>query len=279
MPIKILVYFAVHKRLEVLKVCLKGIRRLQKYDKKRFDIQPFAVCSTEEESNVLLHFDIPHIIHENQPLGEKKNAGLRAAMTLEWDYLMELGSDDLLKSELLDLYYPMFKRGDLAWGLNSCYFFELGTNKVGIHENHYAIGAGRCFKRDIFAINQSMATIRMLKTCGNSKGSYGVNNLYRCSQRLANEFVKHKLAILEPIETKLEFWTPSRQRALDGDSMNRLKLAGVEIECIETTDPYILDIKSGVNINSIDIFPEIDFPILDHFKHEANAIRRLRPEN
>ena len=276
MPIRILLYFAVHQRIEILKVCLQGIKRLQRYDKKRFEIIPFAVCSTQEESNVLLHFEIPHIIHPNQPLGEKKNAGLRAALTLEWDYLMELGSDDLLKNELLDLYYPKFVNGEMTWGLNACYFYEVGTHKVGIHENHYPIGAGRCFKRDVFKLASARVKLKVKNAMGGVARSYNGGGTYEMTRQMAEAFAKHGYGeIVEEKNPRLDFWTPTRLRALDGDSMNRLKYMGVEIECIETKEPYVLDIKSETNINPITTFPEIDYPILDHFKSEADAIRRL----
>jgi hypothetical protein len=43
-------------------------------------------------------YDVKWVMAENHPLGRKKNIGVKEALKFDWEYLIEIGSDDLLKS-------------------------------------------------------------------------------------------------------------------------------------------------------------------------------------
>jgi len=79
-----------------------GLQRLKKLGK--FEMEFFAVISEEEMIPLCEKYGVDWCMHENLPLGAKKNFGLQQAMKKDFDYLVEIGSDDLLKDQFLDIY-------------------------------------------------------------------------------------------------------------------------------------------------------------------------------
>src|SRR6478752_4031551 len=96
---RLLVFLAVWKRPEITEICFMGIDRLRKTG--LFPIEAFAVISEESMIPLCEKYNIDYCFYKNEPLGEKKNFGLTEAYKKEWDYLVEIGSDDLLKNEYL----------------------------------------------------------------------------------------------------------------------------------------------------------------------------------
>lgn len=100
--IKLLIYLAVWKRPVITEICFMGIKRLQKIP--GFDIQALAVISEESMIPLCEKYGVDWCFTKNEPLGAKKNYGLAQAIRKQFDYLVEIGSDDILKDEFLDLY-------------------------------------------------------------------------------------------------------------------------------------------------------------------------------
>ncbi|HEY3402230.1 MAG TPA: hypothetical protein VGK59_02520, partial [Ohtaekwangia sp.] len=99
---KILVFVPVWKRPEITEICFMGINRLQKVP--GFEVKGFAVISEETMIPLCEKYGIDWCITKNHPLGAKKNYGVSQAMRKNFDYLVDIGSDDLLKDEFLELY-------------------------------------------------------------------------------------------------------------------------------------------------------------------------------
>jgi hypothetical protein len=100
--IKLLFFLAVWKRPEITEICFMGLNRM-----KRSGLMPmefFAVISEQTMIPLCEKYGVEWCMHENLPLGAKKNYGLSQAMKKDFDYLVEIGSDDLLKNEFLSLY-------------------------------------------------------------------------------------------------------------------------------------------------------------------------------
>jgi hypothetical protein len=100
--VKLLFFLAVWKRPEITEICFMGLNRLKKLG--RFHVEHFAVISEKSMIPLCEKYGIDWCMHENLPLGAKKNYGLTQAMKKDFDYLIEIGSDDILKNEFLDLY-------------------------------------------------------------------------------------------------------------------------------------------------------------------------------
>src|SRR5690348_6599448 len=111
---KLLIYLAVWKRPEITELCLVGLNRLKTHP--CFDIDILAVISEESMIPLCEKYGVKWVMSENRPLGRKKNNGLQEARKFEFDYLMEIGSDDLVLNELLDWYAQPIEDGELFFG-------------------------------------------------------------------------------------------------------------------------------------------------------------------
>lgn len=110
-----------------------------------YDIQALAVLSEESMIPLCDRFGVRWIMHENLPLGAKKNAGLNAAREIEFDYMMEIGSDTLVLNELLDEYKTL----DLPFfGVGECAFIDSETMACRYVNKSSMYGGGRMIRRD-----------------------------------------------------------------------------------------------------------------------------------
>lgn len=140
--IKLLFFTAVWRRPEITEICFMGLKRLQKVP--GFQIDLFAVISEESMIPLCEKYGVEWCMHENLPLGAKKNYGLSQAMKKEFDYLVEIGSDDIFKNEFLNLYTwdrDIFTLSD---------FIMMNTKdgecrRLNKHHAHY--GTGRAISR------------------------------------------------------------------------------------------------------------------------------------
>jgi hypothetical protein len=88
-------------------------------------------------------------MHQNYPLGKKKNYGLKAASEYQFDYLLEIGSDDIITNELLDQYLNYFGYNEF-FGISDIAYIESESGecrRLISHSTTY--GAGRCISREI----------------------------------------------------------------------------------------------------------------------------------
>jgi hypothetical protein len=98
----------------------------------------------------------------NIPLGFKKNAGLKYALGMSWDYYMDMGSDDVWTPRLWELYEPYFREQNPYFGLKNCYKYSVLLDRGGFVEGYHltpfnddvtAMGPGRCIRRDVVESN------------------------------------------------------------------------------------------------------------------------------
>lgn len=139
---KILLFTPVWKRPEITEICFMGVNRLRKIG----DVDMLAVLSEDEMIPLCEKYNIKYVMHENQPLGRKKNYGLRRSLEYQWDYLVEIGSDDLLKNEFLTVYpwdRDLMCLQDAAWVCSK-------TGKARrIKDRTGKFGAGRAYSRKV----------------------------------------------------------------------------------------------------------------------------------
>jgi len=147
---KILVLTPVWKRPEITELYCLGILRL----KRKFDIDVLCVCSPEDPTHntlILDKYKIPYVLHENK-LGKKKNFGLQEALKKDWDYLLEMNSDDIIKDELIEVYAKLMEQGVPFIGMGNFVFYnsETGESKeCTFRDSHTVFGIGRAYKRDV----------------------------------------------------------------------------------------------------------------------------------
>lgn len=143
--IKLKIFLAVWKRPEITELCFLGIQRLKKHP--LFDITAFAVISEMEMVDLCEKYDIDWVITENLPLGRKKNFGLRQLANYDFDFIMEIGSDDLVTNNLLDQYLPYFKEYDF-FGISDAAYIESENGECRrLIADKSTYGAGRVISK------------------------------------------------------------------------------------------------------------------------------------
>jgi len=149
---KILTFTPVWQRPEIFEICLQGIKRLQKYDPKRFQIQPFFVISESCAAKLLLKYKYDFVYAENAPLGAKKNTGIRYAFdNYDFDYIMEIGSDDLVTNEWLETALPLMEQNVKQFHPCDVYFVDARNGETAYWKTDKILGAGRFISREAIA--------------------------------------------------------------------------------------------------------------------------------
>jgi hypothetical protein len=143
--IKLLIYLAVWKRPRITELCFIGLNRLKHHPD--FDIQVLAVVSEPEMLPLCEKYGVHAVSHENLPLGRKKNFGLLAAAMLEFDYLMEIGSDTIILNELLDEYKREFFGVRDFFGIGDAAFIDSETQSCRRIGGASTYGGGRVISR------------------------------------------------------------------------------------------------------------------------------------
>lgn len=262
-PIRILTFTPVWKRVHVLEIMLAGVRRLVNYKPWLFEIIPFFVVSEPEGEDAVKRAGFNYVNFKNDPLGEKKNFGLNEALKLEWDFMLELGSDDLVTNQLLEIYHPFFETKERAFGINRCYFYHCRSAEVASWESTVIIGLGRCISRETIERMQFVNFIW-------SKPGAGPNGVHRpgvlepMPLRLAESNQKHGGGFIAGKE-KLMVWEEWRNKALDASSLRNLTKINVPHNLVPVTTCHALDIKNGESITNFSLFKESDLSAMDVF--------------
>ncbi len=147
---KLLIYLAVWQRPEITEICFMGINRLK--NAGVFPIEAFAVISEESMIPLCEKYGIKYCMHENLPVGRKKNYGLRESLKLEWDYLVEIGSDDVLYNSYLEVIKEHIGQWDLLTINNMIFLDSISGECLNYKTNQMStqgrvIGMGRVISR------------------------------------------------------------------------------------------------------------------------------------
>ena len=124
------------------------------------DVIPYFVLSPEDYdyhtlTDLTEGFNRTYVA--NTPLGHKKNEGLQRSLSLEWDYYMDMGSDDIYTDLLWDFLRPHLEANEEYFGILNTHSFNPYLNKAVFLRNYHvnwndevtAQGQGRCIRRDV----------------------------------------------------------------------------------------------------------------------------------
>lgn len=139
---KIHVLTAAWKRPEITRICFEGIKRL--------GFQATVAISEESMISLCDEYGFDYVMVSNNLLGRKWNYGLRKAKEHNFDYLMILGSDNIVSDCLIDKY--MKHEGVDMIGVKDLYIFDSVSKKTKHFEGYsdeMSIGAGRLISRKV----------------------------------------------------------------------------------------------------------------------------------
>lgn len=225
---KIIIFLAVWKRPEITEICFMGLSRL----KKKFGVDAFAVISESSMIPLCKKYGVDWCMHENHPLGAKKNFGLTQVMKKNFDFLIEIGSDDLLKNEIMELY--PFDRDVL--GLRD---FVILNSEDGecrrLTDRDAKFGVGRAISRD--AISKFGDVNGNYKIWGDRYTS-GLDN--NSSLALASKgCMEKRFASIEPLAVDIKgpenIWPFNKNRGIHYDFEKAMEgLSDQEVEGIKS---------------------------------------------
>ena len=141
--LKILAYTQLWKRPELTRLVFKQINRIG----DPF-VTPFAVLSEDYMKGICEDEGVKWVYAPNEPLSDKHNIGLQATLSLDWDYCLSFGSDDLISHRIFEVYGDVIKEGVDFAGLNDMWFYHKGSLKTHTYKQKNAsYGAGRLISR------------------------------------------------------------------------------------------------------------------------------------
>lgn len=145
---KILILVPVWGRPEITKIWSEAVNWF-----KTGEIEVLTILSNEDEYftqnlAIILDSGYQYCYYKNDPLGQKLNAGVEFALDFNFDYLMNLGSDDLIHPAILALYKPYMEAKEPFFGLNKVYFYDILKKRLAITVP-YVFGAGRMIHRSV----------------------------------------------------------------------------------------------------------------------------------
>lgn len=249
-----------------------GIERLRQYDLQRFKIDALAVISEASMVPLCKKYRIDYLEHDNIPLGKKKNAGLHAAFSMPWQYLVELGSDDLLRNELLDVYEPLMRQGVPLLGLNNLLFANSANGQAVYFKADGCFSLGRAMSRAMLEPITGRVEVEALTdiiTNGVviSTGKRDYLNPVTARELAAANFCK----VVGPFTYHL--WADHINRGLDNNSNYLLQANGIVPTVVTTPEAYALDIKGPDNIWPFDATLGAPVNVADFLQHVTAAER------
>jgi len=266
--LKIKILVCVWQRPEITRICFEGIKRLQ----KKFDIDPVIIYSEKSMSSLIAKYKFEKYFHENLPLGRKFNFGIEMALKSEWDYLMTLGSDNLITDSLIELYKKY--EGKDAFGIDTAYLYNSETGEAGVFKNGYAIGAGRMLARRVVETQTEVYRVMYLQSVA-GKETIGKGRVRDLSKEQAEMYIKlGAVKLIAKVRDNRKIYDDEANRTLDFKSDFNITCKGYHVGMIKTDEVYCLDIKSKVNIWPFDFYEKTTKDVLKYFP-ENEQIRGL----
>ena len=241
---KFLVFLAVWRRPEITEICFMGLSRLRK--NSRLPIETLAVISEESMIPLCEKYNIRWTFYKNEPVGEKKNHGLDEAMKLEWDYLLEIGSDDLVKDDLIELYadyvgkYPMFGTKD------SC-IIDSKDGSCRRLKSDTPFGLGRCLSRKVIedhCFGMDCLALTHIMAPGRTTAE-GYKGFFKVGQAIEMQELNRVKILSAP---RYRLWKDEINKGLDNNSDFFLMTQGIGHTTVPTEKPLTIDIKGPDNI-------------------------------
>lgn len=280
----ILAYLALWKRPAITAICFDGLVRLQTFAKTQ-GITLSVLCVGSESSMEVLckQYGFAYTHFKNDDLGAKKNHGLSEAMKIKgWQYLLELGSDDLIKNELLTLYKSLFEAKVMYFCPSSIAFLNSADGSCRKYKSDTVFGAGRIFHRSVLQEVAYCYKVQMLTSVVSTEKVLSQGDVTWVRSNQANDMARAGQAvILEGPTYKL--WQDEQQCKLDGVSDYACYKAGFNCQQIKTLVPLVLDIKSHQNLWKYNPEAGTDMDLADAMdglsKKEINGIKKLIANN
>jgi glycosyltransferase involved in cell wall biosynthesis len=146
------------QRARVLEAVSDQLDKFVRQNKEKATIVVVFIFSKEdpelkELKNIYSRAAYPKVVltEPNLLLGAKLNTGIQYAFELNFDYVMNMGSDDLLHPALIDLYMPYIEEEVPFFGVNKLYFYNTEGETIffDYYNRPHIVGAGRMIHKSV----------------------------------------------------------------------------------------------------------------------------------
>jgi hypothetical protein len=175
--LKLQIVIPLWKRPEVTRFCFEQLQETIKAIP--YDVNVLCVISEPEYGLMCDSFGFNFIHYKNDTVGEKINAGIKYALqNYQWDYIMMMNSDSVVKPELFEVYKPLMEAKEKFFGVNRVTFVNFYTDEavdftyefslIGpakmIHRSVVQEMGGNCYKHLNRCLDDTLMD-NILKTC------------------------------------------------------------------------------------------------------------------
>lgn len=230
---KYLFAMTMYKRPQISELCLLGLERLRKIH----DFEILVCGSTDEDREVCK--GVNYIHHENLPLGKKNNYLFQTALEGNFDYLVNLGSDNLASDKLWEHYLTLREDYVKPKGI---YFLDSETQRAVKVAPQNTLGAFRMFSRELLEnVGKTYAV-----TFRQDVNQFKQGHTYEIKKRLY-EYLNKVGVIALQYET-FNLWAEDINNGLDFSSESRIIENGYTAHVVDFGKPQVIDVKSDGNI-------------------------------
>jgi hypothetical protein len=124
------------KRPAITRICLQTLQY--------FEQDILCIVSRTEDAELCQELGVDYCWYPNEQLGAKWNHGLFISKPMKWDYLVTLGSDDIVKESLFDFY----QTNQDVLITDKIHFVDIYTGRATI-TTRARVGAGRRISRRV----------------------------------------------------------------------------------------------------------------------------------
>ena len=192
---KILILLPIWGRENIVKICFDNLKELQ----KSYNIEVLCVVSEQWAKVMAFEYGFKYCNASNDCLGTKMNIGIEHAKTMQFDYLMNLGSDDIITKDLFDAYEDCFNKNIGIFGATKATFIDSESKEVKVFDYGVMIGAGRCIRKDILVENTKEGMYDKIQR------GLDLNSMKRFI-RVSNTEVQVPLTAIYDIKSKENIW-------------------------------------------------------------------------
>jgi len=138
----IIVVTPFYKRENIFKIFLKHLKK-NKEDGINLHAILIGSNSIENEKEIVESYGFEYVYFKNKPLSNKWNYGVSLLKKYDFKYLVVLGSDDIISTNLLNRLIKIMDNNNYdVCGLKDIYFYDINDN-IGVHWTGYNEKSGR----------------------------------------------------------------------------------------------------------------------------------------
>lgn len=141
---KILILLPIWGRENITRICFENLVELQ----KKYNIEVLCVVSEQWAKLTAFEYGFKYVEAPNECLGTKMNIGVKESLKYDYDYLMNLGSDDIITEKYFKEIEHLFESDYPFFGGTKLTFVNSKSKELKTADYGVMIGAGRCIKKD-----------------------------------------------------------------------------------------------------------------------------------